>query len=198
MIVPVLFLLLGVICGKFLFSAGMMSQVDICVTVSLAVVVFTAGVGVGAKREIFKKLREYRAKILLIPLGTIIGTVFGGVLLGLLLGIPLNEAAAVSAGFGYYSLSAGILTSLGGAGLGALAFVSNIFREVLSFIAIPLAAKRNPYCAIAPGGATSMDTTLGAVSRCTNEEITMLSMIHGVVLTIVVPVLVPFLYEFLK
>jgi uncharacterized membrane protein YbjE (DUF340 family) len=170
--------------------------VDTAITVSIALVVFAAGVDVGTKKSIMTKLVEYREKVLLIPLGTVLGSVLAGGLIGLALGIPLNEAAAVASGLGYYSVSSGILTGLDGAGLGALAFIANVFRELLALIITPFVAKFiSPYCAITPGGATSMDTTLGIISRSTNEEITVLAMLHGVILTVAVPILVPFIYN---
>ncbi len=196
MILPIVFLLVGIVCGRFVFSADSLSHIDLWIMLSLSVVVFTAGVDIGAKKILFQKLAQYRAKVLLIPLGTVIGSLLGGVLLGFFLDIPLNEAAAVSAGFGYYSLSAGLLTNLGGASLGALAFVTNIFREMLSFLIIPIVAKfLPPYCAIAPGGATTMDTTLGIIAHSTNEDVTIMSMINGVILSALVPLIVPFLYQ---
>jgi uncharacterized membrane protein YbjE (DUF340 family) len=153
-------------------------------------------VDVGTKKTIFRMLAQHREKVLLIPLGTVLGSVLAGGLLGLALGIPVNEAAAVASGLGYYSVSSGILTGLDGAGLGALAFIANVFRELLALIITPFIAKFiSPYCAVTPGGATSMDTTLGIISRSTNEEVTVLAMLHGVILTVAVPILVPFLYN---
>lgn len=196
MILPVVFLLLGILFGRFFSSPEISGNLDFWIVLTLSIVVFTAGIDVGSKKIILRKLAQYRLKVLLIPLGTIFGSLLGGALLGIILGIPLNEAAAVSAGFGYYSLSTGILTGLGDAGLGALAFVSNIFRELLALMLTPVAAKYlNPYCAIAPGGATTMDTTLGIISHCTNEEVTAIAMINGVILSALVPLLVPFLYR---
>lgn len=196
MMLPVVFLFLGIFCGRFALSPAAFSGIDFCVTGALSVVVFTAGVDVGAKKIVFRKLLQYRAKVLLIPLGTIVGSLLGGILLGNLLKIPPNEAAAISAGFAYYSLSSGILANLGGAGLGAFAFVANVFRELLSFILIPVIARYiSPYCAIAPGGATTMDVTFCAISCCTDEETAMMAMINGIVLTTLVPMLVPFLYQ---
>lgn len=196
MMLPVIFLFIGIFCGRFAFSPTMFFDIDFWVTGALSAVVFTAGIDVGAKKIVLRKLLQYRAKVLLIPLGTITGSLLGGVLLGRLLKIPPNEAAAISAGFAYYSLSSGILANLGGAGLGAFAFVANVFRELLSFVLIPIIARYiSPYCAIAPGGATTMDVTFCAISCCTDEETAMMAMINGVVLTTLVPLLVPFLYQ---
>lgn len=196
MILPFVFLAAGILCGRFIASGAVLSHIDLWITIALSVVVFTAGIDVGAKKIIFRKLAQYRAKILLIPLGTALGSILGGLLTGFILGMPLGEAAAIASGFGYYSLTAGIITGLGGAQAGALAFSANVFREFLALLFIPMIAKlAGPYCAIAPGGCTTMDTTLGIIAHSTNEETTAIAMLHGVVLSMLVPFLVPFLYK---
>jgi len=52
----------------------------------------------------------------------------------------------------------------------------------------------NHYTAIAPAGATSMDTTLPLISRYTSEKIAVISFINGVILSTLVPILVPMFY----
>jgi len=97
------------------------------------------------------------------------------------------------AGFGWYSLSAVMLTGLVGAQIGTMALLSNIFREMLSVVIMPLVVK---YCgkiaAIAPGGATTMDTTLPVVVRYAGSEMSVISFVSGVTLSMLVIVLVPF------
>lgn len=197
MILPLVFLIIGVVCGRFFGLAEIIENIDLWITAALCVMVFAAGIDVGAKRIVFRRLREYHAKVLLIPLGTLAGSIIGGLLAGWILGIPANESAAVAAAVGYYSLSAGIMAGLGGPALGALTFIANILRELLSFALIPLLARfvRPPHVAIAPAGATSMDTTLGIIAHSTNEEVMVMAMINGVILSAAVPVLVPLLFR---
>jgi uncharacterized membrane protein YbjE (DUF340 family) len=188
-------LLSGILCGRFIPGIPP-DAVNASINACIALVVFAAGVDAGTKKTILRLLQEHREQVLLIPLGTALGSALAGGLLGALLGIPVIEAAAVASGLGYYSVSSGILSGLGGAGLGALAFIANVFRELLALVVTPFVARYiSPYCAVTPGGATSMDTTLGIISRSTNEEITVIAMLHGVILTVVVPILVPFLYN---
>ncbi len=85
---------------------------------------------------------------------------------------------------------------MGGDTLGAIAFLTNVFREMITVILIPILAKRlNGYTAIAPAGATSMDTTLPLIAKATNPEIAIISFINGVILSSLVPVLVTFFYN---
>ena len=68
-----------------------------------------------------------------------------------------------------------------------------LFRsEAITFVIVPfLAGHLNFYCAIAPAGATAMDTTLGVISKNTDSETAVLAFVSGVVCTLLVPVLVP-------
>lgn len=193
MILSLACLLLGILAAWKLGSPNAL-VVDIVIRISLGAIILCAGIDIGAKRSVLKKLSTYGSKVFLVPLAVAAGSILGGLIAAPFLGMSYNEGAALAAGFGYYSLSSGILAGLGGAELGSLAFVTNIMREVFALAFIPLLAKLHYFCAIAAGGATSMDTTLGMISHSTDEETTLISMLNGVVLSILVPILVPLLY----
>lgn len=194
---PLVCLLLGTLAGMFLLSPEMSRAMSALIEPALCLVVFFAGLDAGCGGAL-GKLRQYGGRILLLPLATAAGTIGAGLAVGGLLGLPTGEAAAVSAGFAYYSVSVGVLTELGGPWLGALALVANIIREALAFLLIPLVAKKiDPVAAISVGGATSMDTTLPVIAACSSDEVVVLAMVHGIVLTLAVPVLAPLLYKLL-
>jgi uncharacterized membrane protein YbjE (DUF340 family) len=78
--------------------------------------------------------------------------------------------------------------------LGALAFIANVLRELLAIICIPLAARYlGSLVAIAPGGATTMDTTLPLIAEATQNEATVAAFINGAILSALVPILIPLL-----
>lgn len=130
-------------------------------------------------------------KVLLVPLMVAIGSIVGSVIGGSILGMPFNESGAIGAGFGWYSLSA-IELAKHSAELGTLAFITNVSREIIAIITIPLIAKYiGKLESIAPGGATSMDTTLPIVSNATDGNTAVISFITGVSLSLLVPILVP-------
>ena len=96
--------------------------------------------------------------------------------------------------FGWYSLSGVILAKLHSTHIGALAFLTNIGRELLAICIIPpVAARFGNLAAIAPGGATAMDTTLPIIARATDGETALLAFTTGVLLSALVPMFVPFL-----
>ena len=93
---------------------------------------------------------------------------------------------------GWYSLSGILLTEAGNPTGGTISFLANVMREMLTFVSVPFIAKHiGYYCAIAPAGATAMDTTLAIISRNTNATIAVVAFVSGITLTMLVPILVP-------
>ena len=101
-----------------------------------------------------RETREYHIRIFLIPAGIIAGSIWEVFWLLSFWGFPgQGPGAAIASGMGWYSLSGVTIGRLGGAELGSIAFMSNLMREIFSFVLIPiLAEKLNFYSCIAPGG----------------------------------------------
>ena len=158
----------------------------------LLILLFSVGIDMGLNKEVFTRIKELGFKILLIPFGVVVGSLCGGFLTAFLTQMPVKDSLAISAGLGWYSLSGIMITEAGNPVAGTIAFLSKVFREMLTFIVVPfIASHMNNYCAIAPAGATAMDTTPGIISRNTNGTIAVLSFGSGVICTLLVPVLVP-------
>lgn len=189
-------ILIGMGCGYFVFPPEILSNMDKVASISLFALIFLVGIDIGGNKKIFKDLKKVGLKVLLIPFGGIVGSLVGGLLVGFLFNMAINESLAIGSGFGWYSISGIMLKEMGGDTLGAVAFLTNVFREILTVILIPILAKRlNGYTAIAPAGATSMDTTLPLIAKATNPEIAVISFINGVIMSSLVPVFVTFFYN---
>lgn len=184
-------LVLGIGAGYFLPS-DVSAMIDSASSYMLLILLFSVGIDMGLNKEVFSRIRELGFKILLIPFGVVIGSLCGGAITAFLVNLSLRESMAISAGLGWYSLSGILITEAGNPVAGTIAFLSNVFREMLTFVVVPfIASHLNYYCAIAPAGATAMDTTLGIISRNTNATVAVLSFVSGVICTLLVPVLVP-------
>lgn len=184
--------LLGIIVGKIGNLAGFIQYIDLVSTFALHLLLFTVGIELGRNKEIWQRLSNFGWRIILIPLGVAVGTLMGSALISRFIDLPLNQALAVGAGFGWYSLSGVLLNELVSPELGTIAFLSNVFRELLAVIIIPLVAiKFGSLTAVAPGGATSMDTTLPFVNKAAGADIALMAFISGATLTALVPILVP-------
>ena len=116
-------------------------------------------------------------------------------LVGVDMGRQGNVWRDISAGFGWYSLAPMLLSSYS-ATLSAVAFLSNVMREVGSILLIPIVAQRLGFieCVALPGAA-AMDTVLPVVVGSTHERITIYSFVSGVILSFAVPVLVPLIMQ---
>jgi len=161
-------------------------------TVALVTLMFGIGVTVGHNRQVWAQAKSLGLRPLLLPLLVAVGSLAGAVVSGAVIGLPLRMAGAIGAGFGWYSLSGVLLTGLAGPEIGALAFLSNVCRELLAVVLIPILVHRaGLFLAIAPGGATTMDTTLPVLVRAAGPGIALPAFIHGAILTALVPILVP-------
>jgi len=185
--------LLGIMTGFFFFPIELIQYIDVSINLILTLTILFIGIGIGKNKHIFKDLKRVGTKILILPIGTIVGSLLGGALAGYLLHRSITLSLAIASGFGWYSISAALLLPTGGIEIATIGFLSNVFREMLAFLFIPILAKKlSPYTAISIGGATTMDTTLPLVSRSTSEEFALVSFIHGILLSLAVPILVQF------
>ena len=184
-------ILLGIVAGYVIFPDKLVNYLDLMINIVLFATLFIVGVGIGQNKRIFLELKKIGGKIILLPMGTIIGSLMGGAVAGFLLGRSLFLSLAISSGFGWYSISAGLLFQTKGIEASAIGFLANVFREILAFLLIPVVAKKvSAYAAVSIGGATSMDTTLPVISRSAGEKYVLVSFIHGSLLSILVPFLV--------
>ena len=194
----ILSLIIGIVYGQFFLEPRYAVNFSYLSDIALVVLMFSVGISVGANKQVFHKIKEHHIKILIIPIGIILGSVAGGFLCSILMDMPLNVSVAITSGLGWYSLSGVLITDLAGADLGTIAFLANLFREILSFMLIPLVAKYcNHYTAIAPAAATSEDTTLPVLIKYTSEEVVIMAVINGVICSMMVPVLTNLFYRIL-
>lgn len=161
---------------------------------TLLCLIFVVGVSMGL--DVSKVKSVSRGKISLglkLISATLTGSLTGGVATYFLLGEPaLKYSLAISAGMGWYSFTGTYLASVDSY-LGFLGYVSNVLREVYTYVAYPLLAKKLRYSSISLGGATTMDTTLPVIASTGGTEAGILAFIHGAFLTFLIPVIVPIL-----
>ena len=197
-VIAITALILGVVCGQWLFPADWSRWIGILSDYILYLLMFSVGISIGNNKFVLKKLREYNLTVLLIPFGIVLGSALSGFFCGVILNMPFSVSVPIASGMGWYSLSGGMMGKLAGPEAGAIAFLSNLLREILSFLLIPLIVKYlNPYTAIAPAGATSEDTTLPMMIKYTSEDVVVLSVLNGILCSALVPVMTNFFYEVL-
>jgi uncharacterized membrane protein YbjE (DUF340 family) len=193
-LIILLFFTLGLVLGIIDILPAFLLEEDMSLYILYALMFFV-GIGIGADTKAFKVLKESKVKIFLVPLSVVVGSLIGALSVSVfLVQISAKEAMAVAAGFGYYSLSSVFITKISGEYLGTVALLSNIMREIITLVACPIFVRYfGKLAGIASGGATSMDSTLPIITEYTGKEWGIIAVFSGLVLTIIVPFLVPFI-----
>ena len=167
-LIIVSFFILGTLCGfyhliPYDFTDSKLSYYALCG------LMFCVGISIGNDPNTLKSFRSLNPRLMFLPVMTILGTLAG---------------CAV----------AGIFTEYKGPELGTIALLSNIMREIIALLGAPLLVKYfGKLAPISVGGATTMDTTLPIITRCSGKEFVIISIFHGFVVDFSVPFLVTFL-----
>nr|WP_320133199.1 lysine exporter LysO family protein [uncultured Holophaga sp.] len=134
--------------------------------------------------------RDLGPSALAAPFLNILLSLLCGMLFARLRGMPLREGLLLYSGLGWYSLAPVMIASHGLALLSALAFIHNLFRELVAILTAPLAARLSPHLPIYLGGATTMDVMLPFVQRYSGRNCTLASFFSGLVCSLAVAPLV--------
>ncbi len=188
--------LAGIILGIFVLPEAVLPTLTSLTTWILGLLLLGVGLDLGGSTQIFANLRALGPRvvllIVLLPVGVAVGSIAFAIIPVFFWNfISWSEAAALASGFGWYSLSAVIISEIHSPLLGAMAFLVNVFRELVALVIIPIVARRiGPIPSIGTGGATAMDVTLPVISKSAGREFVPLAFFTGVTLSLMVPVLV--------
>lgn len=196
-LIIVSFFALGVFFGHFEIIPLSVVDNDISFY-ALCCLMFCVGLSLGNDSNTLRRFTRIDPRFYLLPVATIVGTLLGCAIIGFLLpGRSVIEFMAVGSGFGYYSLSSIFITEYKGVELGTIALLSNILREIMALLLAPLFVKYFGRLApISVGGATTMDTTLPIILKFSGKELAVISVFHGFILDLSVPVLVTIFCSF--
>ena len=187
----VLAVVLGMLAGYFVIPDSIVAHCGTVIDFGLYLLLFLVGMDMGKQGTMLADIKAAGFKVLLVPAAGIVGTFLFAALAGLVLPLTVKDSVAASAGFGWYSLAPTLLQSYS-LSVSAVAFLSNVMREIFSIIAVPVIAKKVGYVeCVALAGATAMDTLLPVVVGSTHDRIAIYSFTSGVILSLAVPVLVP-------
>ena len=192
-LIIIAFFILGILCGLMHWLPDLNAYGNVSF-LTLCALLFCVGVTVGNNTELLKSFRQLDSRLMLLPLMTITGTLAATAVASIgLPGRSLPDCLAVGSGFGYYSLSSILITQYRGPELGTVALLANIIREVFTLLGAPLLVRYfGPLSPISCGGATTMDTTLPIITRCSGQDFVILSLFHGFLVDFSVPFLVTF------
>lgn len=190
-------ILFGYIYPNFSFA------IDHLVTISLLLMMFFVGFDFGQDKELFKQIKTEGFSLLIYPLLIALGSLSGALFAGLFLPIGLLPSITCASAFGWYSLSGPLLGKLVSSELGTIAFLTNLFRELCTFVLAPLLAKNSlekgeiKPLTFAAGGATTMDSTLPVILKAAGPKTALAAFISGAVLSMFVPFVLQLFASFL-
>lgn len=168
------------------------SGASLAITIELIILLIFVGLDLGLAGDVITNIKSVGFRVLVIPLVVELGTLIGAALCGVFLPLSVRESLAVGAGFGWYSLGAGILMDAGMMTAGAISFMHNVMRELFSIIITPTVARKIGFVeAVAAPGATGMDVCLPIVTRSTSANIAVYSFVSGFIMSMSVPLVVP-------
>ena len=171
--------------------------------VVLCLLIAEVGLSLGNRPDLKTVMKSVDFKILLLPFFTIVGTLLFSALGAIVLPFSLRDVLTVGSGFGYYSLSsilildqkAAIIGQSAAVELASLSLLINLLRELVALILCePLSRSGRVYQAVSLAGVTSVDVCLPMiVNSRTSPQNMHIAIVHGIVLEISVPLLLPVL-----
>lgn len=168
---------------------------DHLVNILLYLLIFSIGVKLSLSNIRLIDIISNKAAIFL-AITTVVGTYLGAFVLMAFVNLPAKDILGISSGFGWYTISGLLSTKLSTPIVGSIAFLTDLFREVIALLVLP-ALSKSGYGRVAVGicGATAMDVTLPIVEKYCEKDIVTAAFISGGVITLLVPFLIPLCFS---
>ncbi|NEN75541.1 lysine exporter LysO family protein [Pelistega sp. NLN82] len=156
----------------------------------LYLLLFIIGVDIINAPFSFKTIHK---PLLLMPIAILITSSLGGMLLAWMMNLTLQQGLVLAGGFGWFSLSGAMVTAEWGEFYGAIAVLTDLFREIIAIVVLFFMGALYPNPSIAIAGATAMDTTLPIIKKAAGNHAIALAIYIGAVLSLIVPFWLAFL-----
>jgi uncharacterized membrane protein YbjE (DUF340 family) len=155
----------------------------------LYVLIFMVGVDmVGVKLGLVWRSPQ----VLAIPGLVVVGSLVGGVIASFSVGEDIKTALALASGFGWFTLSGVLVSSKLGASYGAIALMTDLFRELIAIVLLYTSGTRFSRACIGASGATALDSTLPIIKQTCAPASFPIALVSGFILTLLAPFLISF------
>jgi uncharacterized membrane protein YbjE (DUF340 family) len=194
----------GMMAGYFLIMPAFENSMEsfdyaasLAIKIGLCLLLVFVGIDLGLDGTVIENIKTVGFRVFAIPLAAVVGTLAASFIMSFFLDLSIKEALAIGAGFGWYTLAPGIIMEAGYMTASAIAFLHNVMRELFSILFIPLVAKKIGYVeTVGMPGAAAMDVCLPIIEKSTKSSIAVYSFVSGVILSILVPILVPLIIAY--
>ena len=186
-LVQVFCVVFGLIIGYFLPIAYLPPENTM--TIMLMLLILLVGIGLKGSGITLKEVLLNKRGVEISIIFTL-SVLIGGLIFALLFSeVSWTKGLALASGFGWYSLSAIVMTDAYGAIWGSVALFNDLIREFFALIFIPVFMRKYPSAAVGLGGATSLDFTLPIIQQSGGLKVVPLAISFGFIINIVSPVL---------
>ncbi|WLP95199.1 lysine exporter LysO family protein [Psychrobacter sp. M13] len=186
-LVQVVCVVIGMVIGYFL-PAGYMPPEN-TMTIMLMILILLVGIGLKGSGITLKEVLLNKRGVEMSIIFTV-AVLVGGLLFALIFAdVSWTKGLALASGFGWYSLSAIVMTDAYGAIWGSVALFNDLIREFFALIFIPVFMRKYPSASVGLGGATSLDFTLPIIQQSGGLKVVPLAISFGFIINIVSPVL---------
>ncbi|MBH0096375.1 lysine exporter LysO family protein [Psychrobacter sp. NZS113] len=183
----VICVVIGMVIGYFLPANYMPPENTM--TALLMILILLVGIGLKGSGITLKEVLLNKRGVEMSVVFTI-AVLAGGLIFALMFSdVSWTKGLALSSGFGWYSLSAIVMTDAYGAVWGSVALFNDLIREFFALIFIPVFMRKYPSAAVGLGGATSLDFTLPIIQQSGGLKVVPLAISFGFIINIVSPVL---------
>lgn len=184
-------IIVGLIMGVIFFDDSISEVLNVCLMICLTLLYTGVGISLASNKSVFSYIKQLGVKLLLLPVAVFLGCGFGGILSCIILKLPPEIAVVSAGGMGYYSITGSFMMQTYGVLEGTYGFIVNVMREFFTVLFLPFLVKISKGSAIVSGAAGDMDTMLVPVTKMVGEELSVIVIITGTVLTIITPFWLP-------
>lgn len=181
----------GVMIGFFLLPDSVIFVLGHLLTGSLIILLISIGISIGSNKRVFRYLRVLGFKVIYLSLAIFAGSLAGGFFSGLILGLPYHISVISASGMSYYSLTGAYMTQVFGIEAGTYGFVVNVMREFFTVLLLPILVRISKGSPIASGASGDMDTMLAPITRFVGVELGLVSLITGIIVSVMVTLFLP-------
>ena len=129
-------------------------------------------------------------RLVAIPLLALVAYGAGGLLFCAMTDFTWQQSLLAGSGLGWFSLSGPMVHRLVGVEMGAFAFMTDFFRELLSIVFLYFFGRRQPLAAVGLSGAAAMDSALPFIKQNCDQTYIPYAIFSGLVLTLAAPFLI--------
>ncbi len=162
------------------------------IMVFLCLMTFIASVDMG-KKDFLRELRHAGWKIIVYSLATVAGTLITVLAISPLLPLTAKDALIAASGMGWYSLATGLVLEYSPS-LSVVTFVYCLLREMTAMFLMPVLWKKfEAPELVSIAGSAAMNPSIAATAVTGDQRLIFYGMISGSIVSVFVPVLVPFM-----